>query len=33
MVNNNGVKLEMNLDSQGLQLNLGADGMVVTWDD
>jgi len=31
--NDKGVKLELNLDTDGLQLNLGADGMVVTWDE
>ena len=33
VVNGSGVKLELNLDTDGLQLNLGADGMVVTWND
>ena len=31
--NDRGVKLEMNVDTKGLQLNLGADGMMVSWDD
>jgi len=33
MANDRGVKLNMSWESKGLQLNLGADGMVVTWDD
>ncbi len=31
--NENGVKLELNVDTKGLQLNIGADGMVVSWDE
>ncbi len=33
MANDRGVKLEMSWESKGLQLNLGADGMAITWDD
>ena len=33
MTNERGVKLKMSWESKGLQLNLGADGMVITWDD
>jgi hypothetical protein len=31
--NEKGVTLELKAETQGLQLNLGADGLVVTWDD
>jgi hypothetical protein len=33
MANDRGVKLDISWESKGLQLNLGADGMIVTWDD
>lgn len=31
--NEHGVRLEVKPVTQGLQLNLGADGLIVTWDD
>ncbi len=33
MKNDNGVTLKVHWDTTGLQLNLGADGIVIRWDD
>ena len=33
MKNDNGVTIELITDREGIQLNLGADGMISQWDD
>ena len=33
LTNENGVKIKLNTDKEGMELNLGADGTVVKWDD
>ena len=33
LVNEKGVKIKLKTTKEGLELNLGADGSVITWDD
>ena len=33
LVNDKGVKIKLKTTKEGLELNLGADGSVITWDD